>query len=488
MASVLWLALHLPRLPLEVFQRGLGQDTITESAAANDPSLLPLVVTAAPSVPRVLLPDAPAHRCGIQPGMTLSAAYALAPDLVARPRDLALETAALESLALWAEQFTPAVSLAPPDALLLEIGGCLRLFDGLEALLARVRQGLAQLGFDVSLASAPTPTGALMLARNGLELHVTDFVALSRRLGQLPAGSLETSAAITESLQRLGLRTLDDCLRLPRDGFARRFGQELVDQLDRALGRLPDPRVPHVPPARFASRLVLPVPVPNTDQILFGARRLATELAGFLTGRGAGATQLLFLLEHEAPPVTRIVLELSMPNRDAAHFMVLLRERLARLELPGPVEAFSLHCTQTMQLAPRNFSLFATRETATEHRAELVERLRARLGRQAVQGLVLVPEHRPELAFREAEPGSAAPVPCDALRPFWLLATPRPIAAGGLEFLAGPERIESGWWDGNDVRRDYYVAAQQDGSRVWVYCHRDGTGEPERWFVHGLFG
>ena len=52
------------------------------------------------------------------------------------------------------------------------------------------------------------------------------------------------------------------------------------------------------------------------------------------------------------------------------------------------------------------------------------------------------------------------------LRPFWLLPAPEPLAeigaaphrGGPLKLLAGPERIESGWWDGSDVARDYFVA------------------------------
>ncbi|MEI7969959.1 MAG: DNA polymerase Y family protein [Betaproteobacteria bacterium] len=478
---MLWLALHLPRLALEVFQRGQPGDTARQHPAP------PVAVTVPAPGLRVVLADAAAVRQGVRPGMTLAAAHALVPDLVARARDPDLELCALESLALWAGQFTPAISLAPPDALLLEIGGCLRLFDGLDALLARARQGIGSLGFDAVLACAPTPSGALMLARNGLEAHAADLVTLQHWLGQLPVEAAEAPAHTLAALRALGMRTISECLRLPRDGFARRFGPELLDQLDRALGLRPDPRVPHVPPARFSSRLVLPVPVPGVEQVLFGARRLATELAGFLAGRDAGVTRFTLRLEHEDHPPTPVLVELSMPSRDPAHLALLLRERLGRITLPGPVEAFSLRCSETMQLAPRNFSLFPDRDEAAGHRVELVERLRARLGRDAVHGLALVPEHRPELAFREAEPGTASAPPPGTPRPLWLLQPPRPVARAGLRLLAGPERIESGWWEGNDIRRDYYVAAVDDGARVWAYREAGADGAAEHWFLHGLF-
>ncbi len=477
---MLWLALHLPRLPLEVFER-----------AAPLPG--PAVVVAGDGR-TVVLPNAAAMHHGIAPGQKLPAALALVSGLEVHTRNRPAEQQALESLALWAEQFTPTLHLQPPDALLLEVGGCLRLFGGLDALAGCVRDGLAELGFDATLASAPTPAGALLLARNGLDSLVTELPALRSRLRMLPVDSIEAEAAVLQSLARLGARTVDDVLRLPREGLARRFGTALLDGLDRALGHRPDPRAPFVPPARFENRLVLPAPVPTVEPLLFGLRRLAVELCGFLAGRQEGATRLRLRLEHEDHPPTGVRLELSMPSRDAAHLMVLARERLSRLALPGPVEAFGLTLEESAQLAPRSLSFLAEPGSGAESRAALVERLRARLGRDAVHGLALVPEHRPELAHRVAEPGTPAASLHHAPRPLWLLATPRPLAAGPqgprldgpLALLDGPERIESGWWDEGDVRRDYFVARDNGRARLWIY-REIGPGPGERWYLQGLF-
>jgi protein ImuB len=500
---MLWLALHLPRLPLEVFLRGIDTPD-------------PAVVSTGGSQPRIMIAAPEALRRGVHPGMKLSAAHALVPELHVLARNLPLESGTLESLALWAEQFTPTLSIVPPTAdrypsesrsvtatsstgaLLLEIGGCLKLFGGLEALATRVREGLATLGFDTTLACAPTPAGALMLARNGLEAFVTDHDTLAARLRRLPVEAVAADARTMEALSRLGLRTLGEVMQLPRAGLARRFGQALLDRLDRAFGRLPDPRTPFVPPPRFASRLVLPTPVHEAERLLFGLNRLVTELTGFLAGRHAGVTRMRLELEHDDHPPTRMRVALSMPNRDPAHLLMLVREHLGRTTLPRPVEAFSLHGEETMQLAPRAFSFFATRETATEDRIALVERLRARLGAGAVHGLALVPEHRPELAFAEAEPGTPQPVAPPTVRPLWLLRIPRPLLLddhgprldGRLRLLGGPERIESGWWDGNDVRRDYFVAENPEGARFWIYRERgpaQGGARSESWFLHGVF-
>ena len=133
----------------------------------------------------------------------------------------------------------------------------------------------------------------------------------------------------------------------------------------------------------------------------------------------------------------------------------------------------------------------------------LLDRLRARLGDAAVSGVCLVPEHRPEAAFRRvrpepatgrALPGAAAALPA-VPRPLWLLQEPEPLAlreglpchAGALALESGPERIESGWWDRAPVARDYYVARSAQGVRLWIFRSRDAAG-PRRWFLHGVFG
>lgn len=477
---MLWLALHLPRLPLEVFLRA-------RDPAATGTTTAPFAVGESGTPPRLLIVTPEASRLGLAPGMAASAAYALAPDLVIRPRDHALERATLDSLALWAEQFTPLLHVAEPDALLLEVAGCLRLFGGLDPLADRAGDDLSRLGFDARTACAPTPTGALLLVRNGFEARITDLPALRARLAQLPVDGLDVDGTTTERLRGMGMRTVGDCLRLPRDGLARRAGPALFDHLDRALGHRPDPRAPFVPPARFASRLVLPVPVHEVEPLLFGARRLVGELAGFLAGRAAGVTRFTLRLEHEQRPPTCVPIELSMPNRDAAHLAALVRERLSRTALPAATEAIVLDCDETQQLAPRNFTLFASDEVTTEHRVTLVERLRARLSADAVHGLALVPRHRPELAYLESDPGHPSRPPASAPRPLWLLAAPEQIASATLHPLAGPERIESGWWDGRDARRDYFVATRADGSVAWVFREPDPGGGPARWFVQGWF-
>jgi protein ImuB len=311
----------------------------------------------------------------------------------------------------------------------------------------------------------------------------------------------------------MGVRSVGECLRLPRDGFSRRFEPQMRLDLDRALGHAADPRAAFVPGERFAARRDLEPELADTERLQRACEPLLEDLCTFLRGRGASIESLdLRLLHRDAPP-TRLRLRFAEPVTAAARIAALLRERLARTVLPAPVRTVRLRSGSLVEAREAAGDLFALDHRRASAVPQLVERLRARLGVEAVHGLCLVPEHRPEAAqaengvipvsrspqgegLRPNAPGGRgqpAEVPGGTSpRPVWLLAEPQPLAGdeqpryeGLLEIEEGPERIESGWWDGRDVRRDYYVARTRAGARVWIFRERR---TPRGWFLHGVFG
>lgn len=472
-----WIALYLPNLPLEA---------LTRSLATPEPQ-------AVAERQRVLACDGKARARGVRPGMALATACALAHDLVVRLRDPAAETEALLGLAGWAAQFTPNVAPDLPDALALEVAGSLKLFGGADRLRARLAAGGVRMGFTAHAACAPTARGAAWLARAGVERCVESSDDLAPALAHLPLGVAVREADMRAALHAIGVRTVSELARLPRDGFARRFGQALLDDLDRAHGRLADPRAFYLPPARFHARLELPAEATQAESLLFAAQRLFLQLEGFLAARAGGVRRLELRLGHRDAPATVVPIGLVAPSRDAAHFTRLARERLGAVALAAPVRALTLAAADVVPLAGAPLALFDDGNGAPEDWAKLVERLRARLGAGSVHGVRVVAEHRPEYASEPCDPARAeGSNPTDAAgpRPFWLLAAPRPLAevdavphyGGPLKLLAGPERIESGWWDGAEVARDYFVAQTPAQALVWIYRAR-GDG----WFLHGLF-
>jgi len=215
------------------------------------------------------------------------------------------------------------------------------------------------------------------------------------------------------------------------------------------------------------------------------------QLAGYLAARSGGVQRFALRLAHRDGGATEIAIGLVTPSRDADHFILLLRERLASVALREPVRAIAIEAADVLPLAGDNLGLFPDEAGAPGSWDRLIERLRARLGTGSVHGVAARAEHRPERASAAAEPGEKQLALQFGERPFWLLEAPRPIPevgavpnyGGPLTLLAGPERIESGWWDDDDIARDYFVARTPAESLVWIYRERRGGG----WYLHGLF-
>lgn len=480
-ARQLWLALELPWLPLELF------------AGAQAPDRPFAVSENHHGITRVVARNRAARAAGIRDGMRLNAAYALVPTLRVQPREPTAERAALERLAAWAGRFTPQVVLAPPSSLLLEVAGSERLFGGLEAIARRVRRGTAELGYRPRIAVAPTPNGALLLARAGEMRLIRGRDELRRALMGLSLERLELPRADLERLHRLGLKRLGELLRMPRDGVAQRYGAELLERLDRTLGRRPDPREPFQPPERYHGRLILPMEAESHDQLLTAARRLLLEASGFLEARGLAVQAMELSLLHRENPTSRLTLGLASPGRDSERLTALLAERLEHFELPAPALAIALESGPLHPLGSLNGTLFTDPNTSPQGNGALLERLTARLGEKALHGLAMVADHRPERSWRPSPPNHQGAALPSRDRPLWLLAHPSPLPliegrahyGGPLRLLRGPERIESGWWADERVTRDYFAAENPAGVRLWVFRE---LRRSERWFLHGRFG
>lgn len=377
--------------------------------------------------------------------------------------------ATIEPIAGWACQFTPKISLERPDALLAEVSGSLRYFGGAKELLQALQAGLDELGLDASIATARTPRAALWLARAGGPAV----------LEELP---LEVTRWPLDFFRSIGVATIGELMRLPRDGLARRCPQAVLEELDGALGLREEPRAFFIPPERFDARLELPAEVTQAEALAFAAHRLLLQLAGLLAARHAGVRGFTLHLIDGHGRAAVIPVNLASPSREAGRFGRLLRERLALVDLREPVQAIRVAAADFAALPGRSGSLFGDAVGEGEDWAQLLERLRARLGREAVHGLTRVPDHRPEHAWRRIEPGDWDPreFRSPGPRPAWLVEPPRRLEPDGFDLLAGPERIECGWWDGDEARRDYFVA-RLGAALGWIYR------EQGEWYLHGFF-
>jgi protein ImuB len=408
--------------------------------------------------------------------------------------------------ASWCEPFSPLVGIAPwaEDSLLLDISGLGHLFGSEAALVEQVVAEFARRGRRVRAALGETVGAAWAAARYG-----------SSDLNSLPVAALRLPDETLDLLRQLGIERVGQAAALPRAGLGSRFGPLLLKRLDQFFGRLPEPVEPYRPALQLTAQQALEHPTARHEVVAELLGRLIGRVTATLTEHGLGAMRLACRLDCQPAvavpgpsprfePVEAQV-GLFVPSTSAKHLRELMGLRLERLRLPGPVAAVAVSVPLAVPQASQQPELFDHARRPRAALAGLIERLSSRLGRNAVLGVRLLPEAQPELAWR-GEPLTGQPrrraLPPGELppRPLVLLPQPQPLTAAAAPDGAprqlqlagqplavvrswGPERIETGWWRGAMVRRDYYRVETAAGARYWVFRPRRAAG----WFLHGTF-
>lgn len=470
---MLWACILLPQLALDAVLR------------ARDDGDTPLVLLSGPAQRRVLQAVNPAAAAlGLRAGQSLTTAQALAGSFTCVEHDPAAIEQLQQLLAAWAYRFSSQVSLHYPRVLLLEVESSLGLFGPWPAFEARLRAELQALGFRHRIVLASNPVAARMLANvhDGLALACPQQTRAA--LEQMPIDRVGLPAEAANAFARMGLRQLGQVLALPRDALARRFAAPVQLHLDRLLGRRPMALEFYLPPDRFDARLELNFDVESHQALLFPLRRLINDLAAFLAGRDSGVQRFALHLEHAEGPDTCVPVGLLAAERDPSMLFELARGRLEQLQIAAPVRNLRLLAEDLPAFVPQRSELFDPRPQQNQPWEQLRERLRARLGDEAVRGLAAQADHRPECAWLAGDGQRQAPPVSSAPRPGWLLAEPQALPGIGVQLLTGAERIESGWWDGGDVRRDYYRVRTASGLHGWAYRT---LGEDGRLWLQGWF-
>jgi protein ImuB len=466
---MLWMAVRFEHFPVELRQpRDTGKLAITDRVGARR---------------LVIASNEAARDAGIVVGMPATTALLKEPELRLVDRSKSAERRALRALADWALQFSGVVCLDVPRWLLwLEIGASLTYFDGLPTLRSRIERGIAALHYHASLGIAPTLEAAALFARHPHVPPAMTREAIVPLASSLPLDALAAEARVIEQLRATGLNTIGEVLAIPSAAVARRFGPETTGLLQRLLGGHPDLRPRHAAPATYRRRYDFAEPIASLEGLLFPLRRLMQEFEGYLRGRDVAIQRLEVTLRHRDSPDSAFTLHTSAPMRDAVRLFALLREKLERTAWLSAVTevivcACEFHAPDVLQ-----GDFFDDSQRQSAGWSALLDKLRARLGEQAVKQLGLRDDHRPEQAWcvQHEAAGDTSDEPFPE-RPLWLL-DPTPVARPAKVF-GRPERIESGWWSGVDATRDYYRAISDEGARWWLYREVGST----QWFLHGLW-
>ncbi len=433
----------------------------------------------------------------------LTDARALDPALVAIPADPAGDEALLGRLARWAQRWSPLVEVDGTDGLRLDVAGVAHLFGGEEALAGDIQRRFAAMGLTARVAIAPTAAAAWALSRFGGD-----------ELSPLHVSALRLEPDTVRTLERLGLKTIGALAALPRLALARRFrgAEDVVDALDRALGRKPEPLtgLAENPPPRASLRLEEPATHPEAASQALG--RLVPELVAELEERRLGARRLSLHGFRVDGSTASASVATALPSREPKHLQRLLADKVAALDPGFGFDAFALAADWTESLTAEQQSLVEEPD-GTSDLARLVDRLTVKLGERAVRRPQRRESHLPERALQwisalQPTPGSSR---LREGRPQKLLDRPEAIAVvyatpegvprrfvwrrsiHDIARVEGPERIAPEWWRERSTARlrDYYRVEDQAGRRYWIYREGlagDGRGGAPEWYLHGLFG
>lgn len=536
----LWIGLHLHSLSLDTWRRRWLTEPSVAAVFEHD-ALIALTFGA--------------QQCGLKSGMRCATVRSLAPECLLYPRDLRAEQNAYAQAAQVALAYSPSVYQHGRDTLLIDVTYSLRLFGGIRLIVQGLRQQLKRLKLQFQSSVAPTANGAWLLAQAAQYStpHVTtpstkrstqyltpyspryacSQSTLERLLNPLPCTMLPSAQPHRVWLNAIGCETLGGLRALPRSGLQRRVGTELLTELEQAYTQTVWRKAPYLAPEQFIEQLDLLDRLEHTTALASFAERLALSLCTWLAAKQYALRSATLELHHErgrhACPPTTLELAFGEPVWLMSQLMLLLRERLSRQSLAGPVVALTLRSQALTPQLARSATLFPDPLHAPADYRRLLDLLSARLGAEQILQPAPLADHRPEIAnnwvpldastikpARATTTKSAAsamttqaasvtatqatrgtvnlmPAPLTE-RPFWLLPEPlalrvrndRPSYHGPLQLLRGPERIESGWWDHFRIARDYFVAQDQHAVRYWIYRERDT--EQARWFLHGVFG
>lgn len=463
----LWIYLHFTQLQLDsTFCEASEQPVVIVDASDN----------------RIVQVCNKARAQGVDVGLGLGAAAALCQHLQVQPYDCMFEKNKLKEIAHSLYQVTCDISFVSHNGILLRVSNMLNLYQGLEAYWQCIQAVLQRLKVCYSYASGYSPLAARLLAKNKVNLITDDSSMLLHQVKSHALYESDLPSTISEQLTRVGVHTFEALLNIPMAQLAKRFDAQLVHYVGRLLGQFKEPVNFYQPPESFSRYVELLFEAENTAWLSKPLHTLLHQLEDFLLGREKVAYQLTIELQHRGKTPAILHVYAKEGEYRAEKWLMLCELVFSNHQLTAPVQGITLSAQRIAERQSGCGDLFE-KQYKGGSAASLISILQAKLGGDAIQGVEVYADHRPEKASGFIEPlchGNDVPREPSLVRPTMLL-NPEPLNSK-IHIQQGPERISTGWWDAQPIIRDYFVVKEQSGRWLWVF--RDPT---QNWYIHGVF-
>ncbi len=469
-------------------------------------------VLAAPDHGRMLVNSAnkPAREQGIHTGITVADARAFVHSLQVVDDLPGISSKLLHSLATFCIRYSPVVAADEPDGLLLDITGCAHLWGGEQQYLTEIHNRFKKFGYDVRLSIADTIGSAWAIARFGQTNNIVETAEQVNALLCLPPASLRLEPAIVERLQKLGLYRLESFINIPRPSLRRRFGVQLLQRIDEAVGITEEFLIPVCPIEPYHERLPCIEPIATATGIRIALERLLDNMCKRLLNEQKGLRSAIFKGYRLDGKIEKINIGTNRPSCNANHLYKLFEIKLDTIEPALGIELFSLDAEKVEDLHSKQENLWQMSGGLDDNcLAELLDRLAGKIGADKIHRFVPAEHYWPERSFKATADIN------EKLQTYWKLDRPRPLHIlvkpdlievtapipdyppmlfrykGKLHKILkadGPERIEQEWWLQQGLHRDYYNVEDEEGHRYWLFRlgHYDNNMNYQ-WFIHGFF-
>lgn len=489
---MLWLYLHFPSLQL---------DTLFNSneLGSNEESHEQPIIIVDEKDHHVLQANQAAMDSGITLNMGLGSAAALCHNLHVHPYSIELEKNKLKEIAQWAYLVTSDMALLPPNGLLIKASNMLSLYDGLDNYWHELKSHLETLNIQFSFATGYSPLSAILLGKQAINQATNNVQHMKTWVNQQALSSSELPFKQVERLNRVGINIVEELLKLPLQEVARRFDIDLVNYVGRLNGQFKHPIDFYHPPESFQQYLELLFDIENILFIEKPLLKLLNQLECFLKLRDRVAFELTLTLHLRDKDDHHVSFYSAQGDYLASKWANLTHLTLESLKSTAPVQGLTLSLTRHGEPQMAYHDLFDG-NTGTLAALDLLSLLQAKLGQACIQTPKIQQDPRPEKANRYSLPTLSHTVKKgrdpqeldqqatttnninqQRLRPSILLPEPEALTEN-VTLSQGPERIVSGWWDGEKIIRDYFIAHSENGRWLWVFRTPD-----KQWFLHGLF-
>ena len=465
---MLWAYLHCYQLTLDTYtplQQGGSTDEPTVVYHENSNSVVQM--------------NAAAKQHGIELGFGLAQTAALCPQAHIIKYDKDVEKQALLSLAHQLYPLASDIVINTEHSLAIRLDNLLQYYGGYDVLWNTLTHEINQQGIHYHYATAWGIEAARVLAKSQINQMLRERTAITKCLAHCKLSYTDLDSKALNALEKVGITSIGQLLTMPVHELGRRFTNDTIRYLTALRGETFPTRTLFRPSSTFKQHTVLPFEVENSQHLLPYMGKLLDTLSHYLRARNLTTSSLCFEIQLRETEQQVMPVSAATPFTCATAWLDLVSLKVERLVLQQPAIALTLLCEDFEPIEKDTNDLFSDRFTHLAQK-QLIGRLKAKLGEQSTQLPALGNSHIFEKMTVYQAQGNGQSYGFDAA-PTFLLDHPKPLSVAS-RVCFGPLRLQTGWWEENTQKQDYFIAQTPQGVRLLVFKDTES-----KWWVQGVY-